>query len=223
MNKIWFIITALVLIAVSNWFMYLYMNYRKKESRKIKDFFTLTRNKENLIFLAATLCISVATFAYCYFLADATFLEAFMNAEVALWLVTLGYIDLKEKIIPNELIVTGMVFWAIVTLLKIFVAHALWNRVLLFSLAGAGICGGILFLIALIVKSALGMGDVKMFFVLGLLYGLMNTYSIMLISIFVMAILSIVLLIAKKVTRKTAVPMAPFVALGFLINVLLGA
>jgi len=78
------------------------------------------------------------------------------------------------------------------------------------------------FVIALIVKSALGMGDVKMFFVIGLLYGLSNTYSILLFSVLVMAIVSIVLLIMKKVTRKTAIPMAPFVAFGFLLNVLMG-
>ena len=35
-------------------------------------------------------------------------------------------------------------------------------------------CGGVLLVVALIVKSALGMGDVKLFFALGLFYGLQD-------------------------------------------------
>ena len=75
---------------------------------------------------------------------------------------------------------------------------------------------------SLIVKKALGMGDVKMFFVIGLLYGLENTYTILLVSMLIMAIVSVILLITKKATKKSAVPMAPFVAVGLLINIILG-
>ena len=77
-------------------------------------------------------------------------------------------------------------------------------------------------LIALIVKSALGMGDVKLFTVLGLIYGLSITYSILLFTIIIMAIISIILLIAKKVTRKTAIPVGPFTIIGFLLCMLAG-
>ena len=66
------------------------------------------------------------------------------------------------------------------------------------------------------------MGDVKMFFVIGLLYGLENTYTILLVSMLIMAIVSVILLITKKATKKSAVPMAPFVAVGLLINIILG-
>ncbi len=222
MNNLWFTIIALLLITVSAGLMYLYLTCRQKETKKIKDFFTITYDKKFFVFLVSILVVSVLTYLYSYFIMDATFLKAFMNAEVALWLLVLGFIDLKEKIIPNKLIVSGIIFWAVLSLVEIFIAHTSWQQVLFFSLIGAGVCGGILFVIALIVKSALGMGDVKMFFVIGLLYGLTNTYSILLFSILVMAVISIILLIAKKVTRKTAIPMAPFVAFGFLLNVLMG-
>ena len=222
MNNVWFTITAFLLVVVSTGLLYLYLIFREKDSQKITDFFTITYSKKHIVFSIIIFAISVLTFLYSFFLMDITFLKAFMNAEIALWLLVVGGIDLKEKIIPNELILSGIVFWAILTLIEIFVAQTSWQKALLFSFLGAGVCGGVLFIIALIVKSALGMGDVKMFFVIGLLYGLTNTYSIMFFSILIMAIISIVLLITKKVTRKTAVPMAPFVAFGFLINVLIG-
>jgi len=150
------------------------------------------------------------------------FMRAFMNAEVFVWLVTLGYIDFKKKIIPNPMILLGLAFWAVLFLIDIFAAGNNWLDVLVFSGTGGLLCGGVLFVIALIVKTALGMGDVKMFFVLGLLYGLSDTYSILLFSMVLMAVISLVLLIAKKVTTKTAVPMAPFVAAGFLLSIIAG-
>ncbi len=144
-----------------------------------------------------------------------------MNAQVIIWIYTVAYIDLIERIIPNQLIFVGIIFWIILLVLEILIAKTPIKQILLYSFAGGLICGGVLFAIAIIVRNALGMGDVKMFTVLGLLYGLTNTYSILLYSVVIMAMVSIVLLIAKKVTRKTAVPMAPFVAVGLLLHFLL--
>ena len=213
---------AIILIIMTSVLMYLYLFNRTKETIKIKDFFSFAYDKKVMILSIIVLGIALLTFLYSYYLVKSSFLRSFMNAEVSIWLTVLGYIDLKEKIIPNELILSGICFWLILSVFEVFLANTSLKQVLLFSLSGAGICGGVLFIIAIIVKSALGMGDVKMFFVIGLLYGLTNTYSILLFSIIIMAIISIVLLMLKKVTRKTAVPMAPFVALGFLINVFIG-
>ena len=58
--------------------------------------------------------------------------------------------------------------------------------------------------------------------VLGLLYGLSDVYYILLLSLVMMAVVSLVLLLLKKVTAKTAVPMAPFVVLGFLVFLFCG-
>ena len=66
------------------------------------------------------------------------------------------------------------------------------------------------------------MGDVKMFFAIGLTYGANNTYEILLLSLVVMALVSIMLLVMKKATKKTAIPMAPFVLLGLYSSIMLG-
>lgn len=222
MNNIIYTVTALLFIVVSVGLMYLYLTYREKEVQNLRKFFAFEYDKKYCMLAAVMLVIGIIIFLYSHYYVDHVFLKAFMNAEISIWLITIGYIDWKEGIIPNQMILTGIVFWGILSLLEIFIAHTMWQKVLFFSLVGGGICGGILFLIAIITKGALGMGDVKMFFVMGLLYGFSNTYVILFFSILVMAIISIVLLAMKKVTRKTAVPMAPFVAIGFLISVLMG-
>ena len=215
-------IISLFVIAISFFLLYQYLVLRDKDEKKIKDWVKLKLDKKILSLMLTALIISALIYAYSFYLMKGTFIRSLMNAEVIMWLIVLAYIDIKDKIVPNKLIVSGIAFWAILAILEIVIEKTSWQQVLFFSLIGGGVCGGILLVIALIVKSALGMGDVKMFFVIGLLYGLTNTYSILLFSILVMAVVSIVLLITKKVNRKTAIPMAPFVAIGLFLNILMG-
>ena len=209
-------ITVLTLLAIM---LCVYMTCREEQSISKLYILGITLERKYVVILSVGLVCSIGVYCFQFYALENAFLKAFMDAAVALWLIVLGYIDFKEKIIPNKMISSGIVFWCVLSLLEIFVAKTSWKEVLVYSGAGGLVCGGILLLVATVAKSALGMGDVKLFFVLGLLYGVIDTYSILLFTVFVMAIVSIVLLIAKKVTIKTAVPMAPFVIVGFLINI----
>lgn len=217
------LITAILIaiMAISTVFMYLYLLHRSSEKFSFKVFFKFALNKKLVLICIAAFVEAVFIYFYSYYHGECNFVIAFMQSMFAIWILTVGYIDLKEKIIPNKMILLGIVFWVIIILLEIFIIDASWKEILVFSAIGAGICGGMLFVVAIIVKTALGMGDVKMFFVVGLLFGFADTYSIMLLSMMIMAILSIVLLAMKKVTRKTAIPMAPFVVAGYLLHIVL--
>lgn len=217
-----FMLLGVVLLAVSAAVFYGYMLVRELPEGTPKGDFRLSLDKKKAIFLGTAFALAGFLFLRGCFREEGYFLRSFMNAEVFLWLAVIGYIDLKEKIIPNQMILAGLGFWAVLMLLEILLAGTEWKSLITFSLLGGCLFGGILMVIALIVKSALGMGDVKMFFVIGLLYGLVDTYTILLFSMAIMAVISIILLLFKKVTTKTAIPMAPFTALGFLLCVLSG-
>lgn len=221
MTDILLYLIIIILSFISSILSYLYLCSRNKDTKLLKNLLKIDYDKKKLIFSVGILFLSVFIFICSYRLAGNTILKAFMNAQVIIWIYTVAYIDLIERIIPNQLIFVGIIFWIILLVLEILIAKTPIKQILLYSFAGGLICGGVLFAIAIIVRNALGMGDVKMFTVLGLLYGLTNTYSILLYSVVIMAMVSIVLLIAKKVTRKTAVPMAPFVAVGLLLHFLL--
>jgi leader peptidase (prepilin peptidase)/N-methyltransferase len=154
-------------------------------------------------------------------LKDYTALQNIRNAEVAALLVLIAWLDWKEKIIPNTTILIMIGCWICLSAVEIFAAGTAVKSVLLYSASGAAV-GAILWIIALILKNALGMGDVKLIFSLGLLYGFEDTYSILLFSIILMALVSIGLIIAKKATRKSSIPMAPFILVGFIVNVVMG-
>lgn len=208
--------------AISASLLYFYLIHRNEEKLNFNKLFEYRYSKNCMILAGAAFAAGMAACICDVFIHKMSVLHTVTDVVMMAWLVVLAGIDYKEQIIPNKLIVAGFCVGFLVNALRVAMTPIEWKQVLLGAFVGAGVCGGILFIVAIVVKTALGMGDVKLFTVLGFVYGLTSTYSILLVSIFVMAILSIVLLIAKKVTRKTAIPMAPFVAIGFAINILIG-
>lgn len=174
-----------------------------------------------LCFLIAIL--SVLVYAYGMFRADKEFLQALRDSVIVSWTLLIGYIDWKEHIIPNALILMGIGFWVLLSVVEVTAGGTPLARILGYSSVGFFVVGFVLLAIALIAKSALGMGDVKLFAVLGLFYGLFGAYSILLFSAVTMALVSLALLLFRKVTAKTALPMAPFAFFGLLVYLLSGA
>ena len=215
-------IIACIILLLTSAVAYQYLTHRVDGKCVTKEFLKIKYEFMPLLVMLIAFLTSAFVFVFGFWHKDESFMRAFMNASVMLWLFVVGYIDARERIIPNSLIGLALLFWLVLMLLDIFVGGTNWLQLLAFSGIGGIVCGGILFVIALIAKSALGMGDVKMFFVLGLLYGLTDAYGILMLSVISMGLVSIALLIAKKVTTKSTIPMAPFVVLGFLASIIAG-
>lgn len=133
------------------------------------------------------------------------------------FLLSIFKIDYNYKIIPNRinlvLFEIGLVFLFVQGIININIAI----NMILGMLIGAGafmlitIIGGLA-----TKKDSMGWGDVKLMGVLGLLLGVTNITIVMVLSFFIGAIISIVLLIFKKV--KEYIPFGPFIVLAsFLI------
>lgn len=195
-------------------------DYLSRES--INSAFKFIKSKKLIWLFVAMLAFSVATWFYDMYYLELAMLKSYMNSLVFSLIITVGYIDYKEHIIPNPLILTGMGIWVIGYLLEVFVGGTAWKEALLFSLLGFAVCGGLLLILAVILHSGIGMGDVKIFAMLGLLYGLENTYSLLICTVIPMAIIAIILLAKKRVSKKSTLPMAPFIVLAFLIGILGG-
>ena len=129
-------------------------------------------------------------------------------------LVSVFSIDYKLQIIPNRLNLTifeiGLIFAFLYGLSDV----AITINMLLGMLAGAGI-----FLVITLVgglfygKEAMGFGDVKLMGALGLFFGLSNIIVITLMSFLIGAILSIILLIARRKKTSEYIPFGPFIVI----------
>jgi prepilin signal peptidase PulO-like enzyme (type II secretory pathway) len=78
----------------------------------------------------------------------------------------------------------------------------------------AAILGGALFLVlALVTRGGIGLGDVKLAMLIGAALGLPVGYQALLYGVVAAAVVAVVLLLVGVVTRKQAIPYAPFLSL----------
>ena len=201
---------------------YFFLNYSFKEEGEDKKFLDLKLNKKALIVAGIFFVIGILTglFEIYHEKAATVIIMSYLMLLSVLYFAAI--VDFKKSIIPNSLIIAGLIMYLTFALISIFAVGVNAKSFLLISVAGGLIIGGLLLLVMLVSKNALGMGDVKLFFVVGLMLGLKNCYEVLLISMVIMALTAIVLLLLKKVDRKTAVPMAPFMTIGFMICLALG-
>lgn len=136
--------------------------------------------------------------------------------------IPVAIIDFKEKIIPNKLLIIGLLFTVIVIMFQTIVSPDYIISIVGNSFIGMLAGGGVFFIASLFVRGGIGAGDIKMFAVLGLLLSFRGIFNLLLYSMIVSAIYSIVLLIIKKKSIKDELPLAPFALVGTIVSVLLG-
>ena len=133
-------------------------------------------------------------------------------------------IDFKLQIIPNRLTLTifevGLIFTFVRSLLNINAGIDLFIN----SILGALVGGGIFLLITLIGgaiagKEAMGFGDVKLMGALGLFFGWLNMIMISVMAFLFAAVVSIVILIARRKKFSEYIPFGPFIVVATMIPI----
>ena len=131
----------------------------------------------------------------------------------------LAYTDYKTYRIPNIFIILGLIIRVIILAFE-FLFYNLETAlsILLFdAIAAAGLLLAS-FLCGLILKNSIGMGDMKLFAIMGLMLG-MDILSSVFVSLLIAFIVSIVLLISKKKTKKDMIPFGPCVVIGTFVSI----
>lgn len=136
-----------------------------------------------------------------------------------LWVA--AYYDNKCCRIPNGIIILGLGYRAI-----ILIAELLWSRtnllqIIISEVIAAAALVILSLLCILIIKNSLGMGDIKLFIVMGLLQGVIGVSSSVFASLLVSFFVSVYLLLSRKKTRKDAIPFAPCILIGTMLSVFL--
>ena len=136
--------------------------------------------------------------------------------NLLLWdgVACLAVTDFKLKKIPNAVTLALLLIRVFFMAWGILVHHDSVKTVLLSSLIGMLFGGGFIFVCMVITKGGVGAGDLKIFAVIGLYFGLMGLIQIMLYSLLLSAICAIGLLISRKKGMKSTIPMAPFILAG---------
>lgn len=138
--------------------------------------------------------------------------------------VAMSYVDLREHRLPDRLTLPALAAGAIALLVAAAVTGSWgdYGR----AWAGAGVTTAFYLILLLIRPADLGLGDVKLAAVVGLLLGWLG-WSYVVLGIFLAFVLGgltgIVLLALRKAKRRTALPFGPFMLAGMIVAVVWGA
>ena len=135
-------------------------------------------------------------------------------------LIVIGFIDLKEMIIPDILVILII----IITIIYKVLLFLLYSKSpdLLNSIGGLVLSSLLFILIIVLSKGGMGGGDVTLIGSLGFILGIKNIFLTIFLSFILGAIISVILLITKIKGKKDPISFGPFIILGFFITVFWG-
>jgi leader peptidase (prepilin peptidase)/N-methyltransferase len=141
--------------------------------------------------------------------------EALLGIVFVLLLVPITLIDLDHGIIPNKLTLLGSVLGF--ALVAVFFTDELVEHVV-----AAVLAGGFLLLAAVVYPAGMGMGDVKLAFVMGLFLG-RAVAPAMFVAFLTGSIVGIAMMARYGAeARKRTIPFGPWLAFGGVVGLLVG-
>ncbi len=202
-------------------------NVRLPENKKIfsKDFFRENKVglKNNYIFMILTAFIYMCLL-YKFGIEKSSILK---NLELIKFIILTPmllltiFIDSKHRIIPNRLNLTIFEIGLIITFLY-GITNVNMAKDYILGMVIGGLIFAIITLIGFVIsgKESMGMGDIKFIGAIGLFFGVSSIIEISLLSFFIGAICSIVILIARILIFKKKdeyVAFGPFLAISAII------
>lgn len=137
-------------------------------------------------------------------------------------LFLIAWIDQHEKKIPNRLLLFLLGGRAFLLLLEWVLFLGMGLSLLISSALGMLLGGGLFLLAHFISRGGVGMGDVKLFGVIGCYAGAGVIMPLVFLTVMVSAVYSIVMLLLKKIKLKEEIPFAPFVLIGTILTLAMG-
>jgi len=130
-------------------------------------------------------------------------------------LIIITVSDLAYQIIPNKVL---LCFAIILFIERLIFPLSPWYDFLLGALTGFLL----LYIIALLSKGGMGGGDIKLYFVIGLVLGVKGVLLAFFVSTLIGALFSVFGILIGKLHRKSAIPFGPFISFGAIVTYFYG-
>jgi len=147
--------------------------------------------------------------------------ESILYVLVFTILIPVSLIDYDHTIIPDRLNFGIFLVALFYFMFEMYDGNQTW-RYFLNPLYGLLIGGGFFLFIAIVIKGAMGGGDIKLMAALGFLFGSTNTLLLMFLSFIIGGAVSSFLILFKIKKRKDYIPFGPFICVSAFIVVFWG-
>lgn len=135
------------------------------------------------------------------------------------FLIPAAAIDLRKQVIPNQLLFFSLTFRVLLLVFEFIFSTSTIFLILTDSIAGAVIISAFFLLLYFVFKNSIGMGDIKLFAIMGLYQGLWGVINSVFFSLMTSFLISIGLLVTRKKSRKDTISFAPSILLGTIIAI----
>ena len=129
------------------------------------------------------------------------------SAIIVTVLLGCSYYDVKEKRVPLAWILAGMA--------AILIANMIGKDMGISACLIGMTLGAVLVAVSKWSKEALGIGDALLILMIGMGMGIYQTALVVFYALFVTSVVCAVLLMMKRVGKKTRIPFVPFLLLGY--------
>lgn len=136
------------------------------------------------------------------------------------FLPLVAVIDHREMIIPNRILLWMLTYWGLAMALQIWQMGYPNPNVLLDFILG-GLIGASPLLVRLVSKGGIGMGDIKLFAIVGLYVGKQDILRAMFLSLVIALFVLLGRKLRKKLEKKQEISFGPFVAAGTMLMVVM--
>lgn len=215
------VLIPLIILLLFSSFIFLVFDAEEGEA-SVKVLKDLKKIKGILVYIIVACIVMVGlTFMFVYMYKDNTILANAKLITLVAILFTVTFTDYKRQIIPNKVIATGILVRFVYAVIEFLTMGKAFFQILksdLFSLIFVAI---LLFLGVILIKNGIGMGDIKLFLVMGLYQGIAGLISSLFFSLIIAFFAAIGMLITRKKSRKDSMAFAPFVLLGTILSIYL--
>ena len=197
--------------------------YKDRRYSRVRDFDVKRIIKDNTTFeiMTFTALIAVSLFSnFLYARTGGDYVQMYKGLLLIFGVYLIAFIDYKERIIPNKIILVLLIIRTGFLIYEAIIAFDILRTVLAYPMLGGLIGGAVIFVAMFVSRKGVGMGDVKLFAVIGFFVGSAAILPTMIYSVLASAVFGIFLLLTRKAKLKDSIPMAPFALIGIVFNMI---
>ena len=177
------------------------------------------KTKKFWIILAILEIVGVWLFYHYGYTVPVILEQAFLLAV----LLYVAFLDQRTMTIPNRVVLLTLGVRVIFLIIECFMNPGNAVSLLIKMLVGMAVLLITFFAVYFFSRGGIGGGDVKLVAVIGFYMGLRAGYMAMVVSLLIAMVFSLIGLARKKLTMKDKIAFGPFLAIGTIITLLLGA
>lgn len=214
------LLISLILLVYGSVVAYCYSYGKKIKQIKIK--MLVPKSKFSIVYTVFSViaCVVLPILLYVFY-PDNLLLKNLRLVSLVAFLLPIAAVDFRMQKIPNWLVGSAIVVRVFIFAFEAVLYTDSALSIIKDCLLGAVLMGGFFFLLMLLFKNSIGMGDVKLFFVMGLYQGVWGSVNSVFFSLMVSFIVSVILLLTKRKRKKDTISFAPSILIGTVVSIVL--